>query len=125
MTGNKLLKRIFTLIAAVGIAAVLYALWIQGCFLPLWAKWNQADICDSTGEYQILLQHRTVHVKYQDEIIWSSPGEVNVQDVLSCDIDGDKEDELLLLCWKRGRYGNHKPFWVDEDEKGWSQHIFV
>lgn len=125
MTGNKLLKRIFTLIAAVGIAAVLYVLWIQGCFLPLWAKWNKADICDSTGEYQILLQHRSVHIKYQDEIVWSSPGEVKVQDVLSCDIDGDKKDELLLLCWKRGRYGNHKPFWVDEDEKGWSQHIFV
>ena len=48
-----------------------------------------------------------------------------MQDVLSCDIDNDGMDELLLLCWKKGRYGEHKPFWVEEDEKNWSQHLFV
>lgn len=26
---------------------------------------------------------------------------------------------------EKGRYGRHRPFWVEEDEKGWSQHIFV
>ncbi len=31
----------------------------------------------------------------------------------------------MLLCWKKGRYGAQKPFWVDRDERTWSQHIFI
>lgn len=129
MNGNNHVKKRFLLIAAVGIAAVLcallYALWTQGFLLPLWAKWNHINICDSTGEYEIVLQHRSVDVLHHGQILWSTPNEVKVQDVLSSDIDGDAADELILLCWKRGRYGKHKPFWVEKDENGWSQHIFV
>ncbi len=129
MNGNNHVKKRFLLIAAVGIAAVLcallYALWTQGFLLPLWAKWNHVNICDSTGEYEIVLQHRSVDVLHHGQILWSSPADVKVQDVLSSDIDGDAADELILLCWKRGRYGKHKPFWVEKDENDWSQHIFV
>lgn len=57
--------------------------------------------------------------------IWTSPQEVKVQKALSCDIDNDGTDELVLLCWKKGRYGEHKPFWVEKDETVWSQHLFV
>ncbi len=129
MNGNNHVKKRFLLIAAVGIAAVLcallYALWTQGFLLPLWAKWNHVNICDSTGEYEIVLQHRSVDVLHHGQILWSSPADVKVQNVLSSDIDGDAADELILLCWKRGRYGKHKPFWVEKDENSWSQHIFV
>ena len=58
-------------------------------------------------------------------VIWTSPQEVKVQKALSCDIDNDGIDELVLLCWKKGRYGEHKPFWVEKDEAVWSQHLFV
>lgn len=61
----------------------------------------------------------------QAELLWESPGEYKVQDFLWCDINGDEQEELLLLCWKIGRFGKHKPFWVEEDEQEWSQHIFV
>ncbi len=125
MTGNKLFKKFMIIIAAVSIAAVLYGMWRSGCFLPLWAEWNNRVLWDNTEEYQITLRHRSAAVRYHDEIIWSSPQEIKVQDILSCDFDGDGEDELLLLCWKRGRYGQHRPFWVEKDEKSWSQHIFV
>ncbi len=127
MNGNNHVKKRLLLIAAVliCIAAVLYALWMQGFLLPSWAKWNRTSICDSTGEYKITLQHRSVDVLHHGQVIWSSPSEVKVQDVLSCDIDGDEADELILLCWKKGRYGKYRPFWVEKDENGWSQHIFV
>lgn len=126
MTGNKLFKITATiLIAAVCIAAVLYALWSQGCFLPRWIIWENKKICDESGEYEIVLQNKTVTVLYEEAEAWTSPEGVRVQDVLSCDIDGDKADELVLLCWKIGRYGRHKPFWVEKDEQSWSQHIFV
>ncbi|MGN0347577.1 MAG: CapA family protein [Lachnospiraceae bacterium] len=61
----------------------------------------------------------------QAHLLWESPREYKVQDFLWCDINGDEQEELLLLCWKIGRFGKHKPFWVEEDEQDWSQHIFV
>ena len=126
MTGNNLVIRIVLLIAAIGsIAAVLYALWQQGGFLPGWGSWENRELCDASLQYEIRLNRKAVSVQYDNEIIWTSSAGVKVQDVLSCDVDGDAEDELVLLCWKRGRYGKDRPFWVKEDEKSWSQHIFV
>lgn len=80
---------------------------------------------DSTGEYEIVVSDRSLQIRYEDGLIWTSPEGVKIQDALVCDIDHDREEELVLLCWKIGRYGAHRPFWVDEDEKKWSQHLFV
>lgn len=90
-----------------------------------WVLWENRELCDASLQYEIRLNRKAVAVQYDNEVIWTSPAGVKVQDVLSCDVDGDKEDELVLLCWKRGRYGKDKPFWVKKDEKSWSQHIFV
>ena len=104
MTGNNLVIRIVLLIAAIGsIAAVLYALWQQGVFLPGWVSWENRELCDASLQYEIRLNRKAVSVQYDNEIIWTSSAGVKVQDVLSCDVDGDAEDELVLLCWKRGR----------------------
>lgn len=93
--------------------------------LPRWVEWQSGTVYGDSGEYEISLDRKTVYIRQGDEIIWTSPEGVKVQKVLSCDIDNDSEDELILLCWKKGRYGRHRPFWVEEDEKEWSQHIFV
>lgn len=62
----------------------------------------------------------------EDEVIcWQSEDGIPVQDVLWEDIDHDDEPELLLLCWRRGKYGNSRPFWAEEDDNSWSQHIFI
>ena len=110
-------------LAAAG--ALLYLLWSQGAFLPRWVKWQDRVIHDRSGEYEITLNRESVHVEYGGTQIWTSPEGAKVQDVLSCDIDNDGEDELILLCWKIGRYGVHRPFWIEKDERKWSQHIFV
>lgn len=111
--------------ALVSAGAILYILWGNGTFLPRWIEWKNGEFSDSAGEYEISVSNKAVQIRYEDTLIWSSPDGVKVQDALSCDIDHDRKDELILLCWKTGRYGAHKPFWVDEDEKNWSQHIFV
>lgn len=80
---------------------------------------------DSTGSYEIWLTGRAVAVSYGGAPVWSSPEGVKVQAALSCDIDNDGAEELILLCWRIGRYGSSKPFWVERDERKWSQHIFV
>ncbi|MBO5145284.1 MAG: CapA family protein [Lachnospiraceae bacterium] len=111
--------------AAAAVGALCYLLWNNGAFLPRWIVWESRELCDRSGAYEISLEHKTVRVVYEDSVIWTSPDGVKVQQALSCDIDNDHQDELILLCWKIGRYGSRKPFWVEKDEKKWSQHIFV
>ncbi len=53
-----------------------------------------------------------------------APGQ-RVQDSLYADIDRDGQDEKIVLLWKKGRFGKHRPFWIKEDEEEISQHIFI
>lgn len=99
--------------------------WRGGHFLPGWIEWKSGTFTDESGRYEIVLKHRTARVICDSSVIWTAPGEIKVQDAMSCDIDGDGADELILLCWKIGRFGSSRPFWVEEDEETWSQHIFV
>lgn len=114
---------ILTILTAAGI--LFYLLWINGAFLPRWISWNRASFSDSLDRYEILLTKRSVSVYADDTLLWTSPKEIMVQDALSLDIDHDQEDELILLCWKRGAFSDYKPFWDKTDEQIWSQHIFV
>lgn len=124
------MKKAFIISMALACAgAILYIvvsiLLSRGILLPGWIAWESGTYYAAPVPYQILLSHKTVKVIHDNAVIWTSPDDLKVQQVLSCDIDGDKEDELLLLCWKKGRFGSYKPFWVKEDETRWSQHIFV
>ena len=116
-------------VAAALLAAIaVFCAWKSGFFLPRWIDWNTAQIrCEAKdGEpAQIVLAGRTVRVLKGEDLVWQSDRTLRVQDVLWCDIDHDGEQELLLLCWKRGRYGDSRPFWVTQDEKSWSQHIYI
>ena len=120
-------KRVLWLSVVSAAAAALlgYFGWKNGAFLPHWIFWEGRSIQDTTVGYRIELQRRRVSIFAGKKEIWRSPGEIQVQDVMSCDIDYDGQDELVLLCWKIGRFGEHKPFWIKEDEKKWSQHLFV
>ena len=59
------------------------------------------------------MAHKKVGVRLSGDVVWTSPKDLRVQQALSCDIDHDGQDELVLLCWRIGRYGKSKPFWVD------------
>lgn len=119
-------RRFFAIAAALACAvAGWYLLWHNGAFLPRWIIWQSGTIFDASGAYEAALAHKIVSVSCQGDVIWTSPDGVKVQDVLSFDVDNDSEDELVLLCWKIGRYGSERPFWVERDERKWSQHIFV
>lgn len=126
MIGNKILKRgITTIVVLAFIIFLLYTMWNNGCFLPQWITWESKSLYDGSNQYEIVLKNKKVSIEYKSIEIWESPSNVKVQDILLLDIDNDNIEEILLLCWKRGRYGKHKPFWVKEDEQSWSQHIFV
>lgn len=116
------------IMALVCTGAVLYIIINSQSDLPEWAEWENVRLVDSSGQYEISLNRKSVNITYDNNIIWTSPDDVKVQQVLSCDIDNDSEDELILLCWKKGHFGSHKPFWLAEEsveDDEWSQHIFV
>ncbi len=108
--------------------AVVWLLQRQGGPLPAWVSWESRQIlCQpERGEPEkIVLARRTVTVYDGGTPVWQSDRDIRVQDVLWGDIDHDGAGELMLLCWRRGRYGSSRPFWVTEDEKTWSQHIYL
>ena len=75
----------------------------------------QAHLCDG-------------HFTLQDEkgnIVWESEKNWKVQDFLVCDIDSDSDNEILLLTWKKGSFGKHLPFWVEENDTDTGQHIYI
>ena len=109
------------LLAAVGLWAAFQA--ADGP--PGWVMWRESSL-EAGGEQPGLeLQGRTLRAIEGEETLWRTEEGVQVQDFLFCDIDRDGGAELLLLCWKKGRYGDSRPFWVEEDEDSWSQHIFI
>lgn len=143
------LRWILALIAAAALAAaVAIFAWTKGAFLPRWILWQEktltlnagadADYGDGAAEGDsgsaaatakepsaIVLKRRHLSVQKDGAIAWESPEGILVQDFLWCDINHDDKNELILLCWRIGRYGNARPFWVEKDEKTWSQHIYI
>lgn len=116
---------IYGIMASVCIGAIVYLLWLGGGFLPHWITWENGTFWDASRQYEAILAHRKVRVRQSGDVVWTSPRGLCVQQALSCDIDHDRQDELILLCWRIGRYGRSKPFWVEENERKWSQHIAV
>ena len=115
------------LIIFIGIltAAVIAAVFFEGLLLPGYSKPSDRTKTDDATGITVIQKQRKIEVLSDDEMIWELPKGVLAQDFLLEDIDHDSENELLILCWKRGRFGKHKPTWVKHDEIGWSQHIFI
>ena len=122
----KKILRMAALLAAGGVIVLLLRLvWSDNYPVPRWVDWKSKTFSDISGQYEAVLKNRALKVIYDNDVIWETPKDIRVQDAMSCDIDGDGTDELILLCWKIGRFGTSRPYWVEEDEENWSQHIFV
>ena len=104
------------------IAAALSAIYL-GIALPDYSAPTD-KVIESDG-LRVAQTGRRVTVYDEDGLIWELPDDVYAQDVLLGDIDHDEDDEILILCWKRGRFGKKRPTWVKEDERSFSQHIFI
>lgn len=124
-----------TICVAVVVAWLMY---INGLFLPGWIDWKE-KVQSYENTFEINLAHREVAVtdksKSNENIIsdgvpaseevWHSSSNMKVQDYLIADITGDGNDELVLLFWRRGRFGMYRPFFIEKNDKRWSQHIAV
>ena len=138
---------VFIVAAALAAAAVSFA-WHKGAFLPRWIIWqekeeiygfsetdtentdeklwtNESKDESNLNQLKFILKNKRLELDKDNTVLWTSPKDILVQDLLWCDINHDNKAELVILCWRIGRYGNAKPYWVENDEHTWSQHIYI
>ena len=125
---RKIIISVITVTAAVSAAVILNRLTayviMPAVFLPAYSAPSDKTTEDASG-IRIVQSGRRISVYNADRKIWKLEPEVAAQDFLFEDIDHDGKKDLLVLCWKRGRFGKHRPTWVKNDETGYSQHIFI
>lgn len=93
---------------------------------------------NNKGEFvKYILKDKTLKIYVDDKLFWQTDRSYFVQDIFVSNIDdenvikqdaridGRSKEEIVVLLWKEGRYGHHRPFWVHEDETDYSQHVFV
>lgn len=116
--------RIAVLLLAAGL--LLAALGFDGAFLADWR--SRSALCDLDGDgraEELVLEGRRLRLLLDGRELWRTERSWKVEDFLTGDIDKDGRPELLLLVWKRGSFGESRPFWVERDELCYSQHIFL
>jgi len=124
---RKILKFILISIGVVAIGIVAtYLLWWYGFFLPRWITWNTDGLAFEEGYVTLKGRGITLREGGKDgSVVWRTQRDWFVQDLVIKDVDRDGKEELILLVWKHGSYGEHMPFWVEKNDKALKQHIFI
>lgn len=71
-----------------------------------------------------LTSHR-VKVIQDQMLLWESPAEWKVTNLVVADADHDGQEEMLMVLWKRGSFGTSRPMWMDEPDNEYSNHLFM
>lgn len=107
----------------------LVLMYFDGTFIKLRYDFYHKSLSNSLVKIWLDDGNITVRLNSTDKevgkVLFQNENELKVSDALLFDIDEDNEDELVILCWKIGRYGKVRPFWVFSDEKKWSEHIYI
>ncbi|WP_166510735.1 CapA family protein [Desulfallas thermosapovorans] len=73
----------------------------------------------------VYLKNGRITVREASRTIWQSPGDWWVDYFFLGDVNNDGITELNLLVWKEGSFGPHKPFWLEEEDAGVKNHLFI
>lgn len=127
-TKNKIILSI--VIAAALFAAAFFGRIVAGRVLPYivppsYSKAADRKIYDRAEDLTVIQKGRKISLYRGEEKIWTLPKSVLAQSVILADIDNDQKKELTVLCWKRGKFGKHRPSWVKYDDPVYSQHIYI
>lgn len=112
------------LFAAGIIGFIFFLMWNRYCTVRQYVNSMNCDLNGDGTEEAIRLADSRITVSCEEEVIWESDSEWAVTDFLVADINRDDRQELLLLLWKNGSFGEYTPFWKENDEE-YSQHIFI
>ena len=100
----------------------------EGVFIPSYARWHKCNddytLCGENVNFKVKSRKLTI-TSSDGMILYQTEKDIKVSDAFCTDIDHDGTLEVILMIWKRGSYGDHMPFWVEEDTDRWTQHIFI
>ncbi|MBQ9199753.1 MAG: hypothetical protein IJ141_06190 [Lachnospiraceae bacterium] len=119
----------YALIIALLCAVTIFFMWKNGAFLPRYITWNNQEDTYNISEENVLFSLKRKRLKITNaeskELIYKTPKEWLVSDFFVTDIDSDGTDDVIMMVWKQGSFGKYKPFWHDEKDNKWTQHIFI
>ena len=116
------IKKYWWLLLILSAAAIWFI--FLGKRVPSWVEWKEKTVT-LANDCMLVLKDKRVYLKdVNGNYLWKST-DMMVQDAFVCDIDRSGDEELILLTWKKGKYGKDMPFWEKEKEKSYSQHIFI
>lgn len=123
-------KKILTVILVITAIAVLLAgLWWEGHFLPGWIDWKNESITDDFDQdgkkETIVLDKRHLILKRNDQVLYETPSRWKISSMYAGNIDEDDNIEILVLAWRHGNYGDHRPNWVKHDTIAWSERLYI
>ena len=122
---SRIIRNTCIFITAIVILAVaVFVMDRCGAFLPKWISWEER-VTEAGDGITVTLHKREVQISKNDVPVHKIGGAVKTQDLLVTDLDRDGDQELILLCWRRGKYGSAQPFWEKDNPQDWSQHIFI
>lgn len=79
--------------------------------LPAWAELGRGVCSSADGQMSATFGGgRATLSSAEGKSLWNIPRSWLVQDLQFLDIDHNGQEDLLLLCWKEGRYGSYRPF---------------
>lgn len=127
MMNDKSRKKILIIVISVFTAAVfIAAVFFIFLFSPVKRSQNESkSVEDAISGMDFSLYGNELTVLYEDKEVFSTEKDVKVSDFIVCDIDKNGDNELLILCDKKGKYGEHRPFWDKEEDKEVVQHIYI
>lgn len=87
--------------------------------------YTEADLDgDGMTENYTLTDH-TLTIKEGLQEIWTSPQDYYIDSFSLGDINNDGTVNLVISLWKKGSFGEMKPFWHTEKDNDYKNHLFV
>lgn len=71
------------------------------------------------------LVHHHLRVYENDRLIWTTPDDWNIRQIILADADNDNRTELAMVLWKHGSFGEIKPFWYKGTDDEYTCHLFL
>ncbi len=81
---------------------------------------------DADGIHEEYIFYRNqVTVREGEETIWCTPQAWSVTSFNLGDVDNDGSLNLVMSLWKEGSFGDSVPFWQEDKDVSYKNHLFV
>jgi len=95
--------------------------------VPTFKKFEHqvADI-DGDGQVEELaVIDQAAYLFKNNKLLWQSDASLEVDNVITGDINNDQKPEVIISLWKEGSFGPDQPFWVEDNDHQVRNHLFI